>query len=71
MKNENLLNPKQVAEMLGVSRSTFELMTAKSQTPAPIMIGKRRFWLKATLKAWIKSGFKTIEQQELNKEEVK
>ena len=60
MKNESLLNPKQVAEMLGVSRSTFELMTAKSQTPAPIMIGKRRFWLKAILKSWIAGGFQVI-----------
>jgi len=68
MKNKNLLNPKEASELLGVSRSTFELMTAKSQTPPPIMIGKRRFWLKATLKAWIKSGFQTIEQQELTKE---
>lgn len=60
MKNESLLNPKQVAEMLGVSRSTFELMTAKSQTPPPVMIGKRRFWLKAILKNWIKDGFQVI-----------
>ena len=60
MKNASLLNPKEAADLLGVSRSTFELMTAKSQTPAPVMIGKRRFWLKAILKNWIKSGFQVI-----------
>jgi len=68
MKNENLLNSKEATKMIGVSRNTFELMQAKSQLPAPIMIGKRRYWHKGILKAWIKSGFQTIEQQELTKE---
>jgi len=60
MKNESLLKPEQAAEMIGVSRNTFELMQAKSQLPAPIMIGKRRFWLKAILKSWIAGGFQVI-----------
>lgn len=69
MKNENLLKPSEAAAMIGVSPNTFELMQAKNQTPAPVMIGKRRFWHKGILKAWIKSGFKTIEQTDSNKEE--
>lgn len=69
MKNENFLKPEEAAKLLGISRNTFSLMIAKNQLPAPAMIGNRKFWHKATLKAWIKSGFKTIEQQELNKEE--
>lgn len=68
MKNENLLRPEAAAKLIGVSPNTFSLMLAKNQLPAPVMIAQRRFWLKATLKAWIKSGFQTIEQQELNKE---
>lgn len=60
MKNANLVNPKEAAALLGVSRGTFELMTAKSQVPAPVMIGKRRFWLKAILKNWIEDGFQVI-----------
>lgn len=60
MRNPRLLNPKQVADMLGISRGTFEIMTLKNQTPQPIMIGKRRFWHADTLKSWIKSGFQVI-----------
>ena len=68
MKNANFLKPEEAAKLLGISRNTFSLMFAKDQLPAHVMIGNRKFWHKATLKAWIKSGFKTIEQQELNKE---
>lgn len=58
MKKTKLLNPKQAACIVGVSRGTFELMTARNQVPEPITIGKRRFWNLDILKAWVKSGFK-------------
>ena len=68
MKNENLLDAQTVVKLCGFSRHIFELMRANGQVPQPVMLGNRRFWHKPTIHAWIKSGFKTIEQQELNKE---
>lgn len=60
MKNENLLRPEAAAKLIGVSPNTFSLMLAKNQLPAPVMIGQRRFWLKAILNNWIKDGFQVI-----------
>jgi predicted DNA-binding transcriptional regulator AlpA len=60
MKNENLLRPEAAAKLIGVSPNTFSLMQAKSQLPAPVMIGQRKFWLKAILNDWIAGGFQVI-----------
>lgn len=68
MKNNNLLKPQDAASLIGVSPNTFQLMIAKGQVPAPIMVGMRKFWNKSILKAWSEAGFQTAGQLKLMKQ---
>ena len=48
-----LLNADEVAELLTVSRSTFNGMVKDGAFIEPILLGKRKRWLKSAILNWL------------------
>ena len=60
----NLLNVKEVAKKLGVSRAQVYLMVKKGDFPVPIRIAKRTSrWLESDVDRWIERKFKVREKE--------
>jgi excisionase family DNA binding protein len=48
-----LLSADEVAELLTVSRTTFNSMVSDGWPVAPIMLGKRKRWLRSAIIEWL------------------
>lgn len=52
-----LMKPSQAAQACGMSRSTFDKLTAAGRIgPRPVEIGKLRLWPRVELEAWAAAG---------------
>lgn len=51
-----LIDQKQLAEMLSISRRTVQRMISRGKLPAPIRIGKMVRWKLQDIKKWIANG---------------
>lgn len=56
-----LLRPKEVAERLGVSRSTLWRMRDAGKLPRPLRIGACVRWSKKALDEWIENGCPSLD----------
>lgn len=58
-----LLNERQVAELVGVSKSTLRRMVSANEFPKPIRIGKRAIrWRRSEVLEWIDSRPRATEE---------
>ncbi len=63
LEEERLLNERQVAELVGVSRSTLRRMVLANEFPRPIRIGKRAIrWRKSEVLEWMDSRPRATEE---------
>ncbi|MBB5543344.1 Rha family transcriptional regulator [Paraburkholderia fungorum] len=51
-----LLNADEVAALLTVSRSTFNGMVKEGSFIEPILLGKRKRWLKSAILIWLSAA---------------
>lgn len=50
---EPLMSANEFAQILGVSKRTFECFIARENAPLPIRIGRHRRWRRAEVRAWL------------------
>lgn len=50
----------EVAELLRISRRTFDLLCARGEGPPSFLIGSKRLWRRADVFAWIKVKFDAL-----------
>ena len=63
LHEERLLNEREVAELIGVSKSTLRRMVSANEFPKPIRIGKRAIrWRKSEVLEWLASRPRATEQ---------
>jgi len=64
-----MVNAKEVARLLGISRSNFYgLLSAGRIGPAPIHLGRRVLWQRAEIEAWVRADCPAREKWLLLKE---
>ena len=51
---DELIDHHTVAKILGVTPRTLRTWIKDSQIPAPVRIGRKQFWVKPVLDAWLK-----------------
>jgi predicted DNA-binding transcriptional regulator AlpA len=50
---KDLLDHHAVAALFSVTTRTLRAWVSTKQVPTPIVMGRRRFWLKSTLEEWL------------------
>ena len=60
---DRLLSAPDVAQMLGVSRRTFESIVAKRMAPVFILVGRQRRWRRADVNDWITELAETAKRE--------
>lgn len=51
---DELIDHHTVAKILGVTTRTLRTWIKGSQIPAPVRLGRKQFWVKPVLEAWLK-----------------
>lgn len=58
-----LLNTDEVAALMTVSRSTFNGMIKDGEFIEPILLGKRKRWLKSAILNWLNDAVRTATEK--------
>lgn len=53
-KEKLLLNASEAAAFIGVDRKVFGELKSAGETPPPVRLRTRDYWLRDTLKQWLK-----------------
>jgi len=64
-----LLDAKQAAKLLGISRSHFLELHQMGQIPVPVRLGRSVRWRVTELKAWVSAGCPSQERWKLRRTE--
>ena len=67
---DRLLSASEVAQMLGVSRRTFESLVAKRKVPIFIRVGRQRRWRQPDVQNWIAALAETAKSEQEIRGEV-